>query len=145
MDSHTHPSILRIHIKQSKTDPFRQGIHNIFLGRMEDPVSVTLAYLPARGLTPGPLFCFENGRPLTRARLVEHLRSSLSAAGIQSDESRYSGHSFRIGAATTATAMGIEDSLIKTLGQWESSAYQRYIQTPCNRLVEVSLMLSRAT
>ncbi len=37
--------------------------------------------------------------------------------------SLYAGHSFRLGAATTTTQLGIKDSLIKTLGQRESSAY----------------------
>jgi len=43
----------------------------------------------------------------------------------------YAGHSFRIGAATTAAVMGLEDSAIQTLGRWESSlvsSYKRYIR-----------------
>ena len=56
------------------------------------------------------------------------LRSALPRAGI--DEKLYSGHSFRIGAATTAARGGIQDSLIKVLGRWQSAAYQIYIRTP---------------
>ena len=45
------------------------------------------------------------------------VRAVLTEAGLVAKD--YAGHSFRIGAATTA---GIQDSLIKTLGRWESAA-----------------------
>ena len=54
---------------------------------------------------------------LTRQRFVTAVRTGLDKAGI--DSSKYSGHSFRIGAATTAAQNGMEDSIIKTLGRWE--------------------------
>ena len=55
--------------------------------------------------------------------------------------SKYSGHSFRIGAATTAASVVVEDSLIKTLGRWESSAYILYVRVPRDRLASVSKRL----
>ena len=70
VDNHEAPMLIRIRIKQSKTDPFRQGVH-IFLGQTNNqlcPVSAMLSYLASRGTTPGPLFKFDNGLPLTRAR-----------------------------------------------------------------------------
>lgn len=142
VDNHEAPTLIRVRIKQSKTDPFRQGVH-IFLGRTNNqlcPVAAMLSYLTSRGTSPGPLFKFDDGSPLTRARLVDHLREALSRAGI--DQSCYSGHSFRIGAATTAAARGVEDSLIKTLGRWESSAYQLYIRTPRAQLAAITRTLS---
>ena len=53
----------------------------------------------------------------------------------------YLGHSFWIGVATAAVARGVPDHLIKTLGQWSSEAYQRYIGTPIGVLTQVSSQL----
>ena len=57
---------------------------------------------------------------------------------------KHSGHSFQIGVATTAALVGIEDSLIKTLGRWESAAYLLNIRVPQDRLTSVSRRLSVA-
>ena len=108
----------------SKTDPFRRGF-SIFLGKTDSdvcPVAALLSYLAKRGLAPGPLFRLDDGRPLTRLALVSEVRAALTVAGI--DPAPYSGHSFRIGAATSAAAAGVEDAVIKTLGRWRSDAYQ---------------------
>ena len=79
-------------------------------------------------MSPGPLFKFEDGRVLSRRLFVKAVRDGLRKAGIDQDE--YCGHSFRISAATTAVAKGIEDLLIKTLGRWESLAYLQYVKLP---------------
>ena len=85
-----------------------------------------MIYLHHRGDRPGPLFRHETGLPLTRSSLVTWLKDAVARLGL---EGNYSGHSFRIGAATTAAAVVIPDHLIKTLGRWLSDAYQLYIQT----------------
>ena len=72
--------------------------------------------------------------------LVKKLREALGSTGM--DVSGYSGHSFRIGAATTAAAVGIEDSMIKTLGRWESTAYLLYVRVSRDRLASVSRRLA---
>ena len=143
VDSRESPSMLRIQLKQSKTDPFRTGVL-VFIGRTGTPlypVAAVLAYLSQRPAGQGPLFKFADGRALTRQRLVEQLRKALKAIGV--DHTLYSGHSFRIGAATAAHAAGIEDSVIHMLGRWESDAVLRYIRTPPQSLAQFSQRLTQ--
>lgn len=138
VDSRSAPSYLQVNIKASKTDPFRQGC-TIYIGATKSsicPVAAVLSFMVARGSAPGPLFTWEGGQFLTRERMVAELRSALRARGIQAKD--YAGHSFRIGAATTAARRGIQDSLIKTLGRWESSAYMSYVRTAPKLLQRVA-------
>lgn len=104
------------------------------------PVSATLAYLAIRLQSQGPLFIFKDGTPLSRNHLVRHLREAFSQVDL--DASKFSGHSFRIGAATTATAAGLSDSFIQTLGRWKSPIFTAYIRTPMEDLAGASAMLA---
>ena len=136
-----NPSSFRIHIKCSKTDPFRQGCH-IYIGagkRDLCPVRALTQYLHVRGSTPGPLFLLSDGTPLHRQWLTSNIQSIFSAAGVPGC---YTGHRFRIGAATSAASRGLPDHLIKTLGRWSSDAYQIYIRTPVSTIVGVASLLS---
>ena len=95
LDDCRRPGLLRIMIKQSKTDPFRKGVA-LFVGRTGTtlcPIAALLDYLVVRGSAPGPLFSFADGRLLTRSRFVEKVRDGLKRAGI--DQTKYCGHSFR--------------------------------------------------
>lgn len=141
IDSHAHPSMVRLAIKASKTDPFRKGVQ-VFLGRTDKdicPVAALTSYLLVRGKEPGPLFTFADGAPLSRSVLVSRVRGAISAAGL--DPTPFSGHSFRIGAATTAASKGVEDSTIQTLGRWKSAAYLRYVRLSRENLAAVSKTL----
>ena len=130
VDSHTSPSHLVVHQHRSKNDHF---------GHSLCPVSSMMRYLAILPSEPGPLFLFRDGSTLPRTKLIQWLRQALSSIGV--DCSGYSGHSFRIGAATTAARMGVNDSLIKTLGRWRSSAFMVYIRTPWQHLASVSSVL----
>ena len=81
-----------------------------------------------RGASQDPLFVFEDGKGLTQDCFIGAVREVLqAAAGI--DTSKYAGYSFRVRAACTAARNGVQDSLIKTIGCWESLAYMLYIRT----------------
>ena len=56
---------------------------------------------------------------------------------------QFSGHSFQAGAATTAAAIKVEGSSIKTLGRWESAASLLYVRIPREQLKGISSILSR--
>ena len=144
VDSTVSPTYLEVKLKSSKTDPFRMGA-TIFLGRTQQdicPVAAVLHYMVLRGKDPGIFFRFEDGKPLTRERLVHKMREGLSRAGI--DASKYAGHSFRVGAATTAAQRGVPDWLIKAMGRWQSAAYQVYIRTPRDTICAVAGTLAHS-
>ena len=146
VDDRDNPSFLAITLRSSKTDPYGLG-HVLYVGRTGSqicPVAAVLSFLAIRPPSEGPLFVHADGAPLTRSQLVSAIRSALENSGV--DVRRYSGHSFRIGAATAAAQVGLPDSLIQTLGRWRSSAYLRYIRTPRSSLLAVSkALLNQAT
>ena len=145
VDSYTDPSMIRLLIKRSKTDQFGNGA-SIFLARTYTdlcPVAALLAYLARRPVHGhSPLFITEDGTPFTKMHLIKLLHATLREAGINPEF--YKGHSFRIGAATTAAALGLQDSTIQKMGRWSSSAFLAYIRTPQQDLAAVSKLLGRA-
>ena len=141
VDSSTNPQSFGIFIKCSKTDPFRKGCF-IFLGCGSFPLCPVVSltnYLHLRRPGTGPLFIYQNGTPLSRSQLSSFLQTTLQSAGTPG---KFSGHSFRIGAATTAARKGLPDHLIKTMGRWSSEAYLLYVRTPVETILSVTGQLA---
>ena len=135
--------VLRVFLKRSKTDQYGRGIE-VFIGATNDdlcPVRAVTSYVSLRGPEPGTFFRHADGTPLTKARFVELVRSALIRAGVS--VRGYSGHSFRIGAATAAAQAGVPDSVIQALGRWASQAFLQYIRTPRSHLAQYSASLTR--
>jgi hypothetical protein len=144
IDNKDNPSIIYINLRSSKTDAFGEGV-TIHLGRTSDilcPVSALLAYLAIRPPSPGPLFVLSSGKPLSHGVLVDSVRQALSP--VMRDVTLFNGHSFRIGAATTAALAGIPDSTIMKLGRWKSSAFLRYLRPPVESMAALSRRLLRS-
>ena len=144
VDSMVDTQSIRVTIKQSKTDQFKKGAQ-VFVGRTGDkvlcPVSAVLAYLAVRQGGEGPLFYFASGTYLTKEKFIKPVREALNTLGYLSD--KFAGHSFRIGAATTAAEAGIDEATIKALGRWRSDAYQTYVRIPRERMNGISATLAR--
>lgn len=132
-------------LKISKTDPFRKGISiQLFSsGDTTCPVNAIKAYLSIRDKkhegNNKPLFVMLDGSPITREYFITELKCLLTSIGI--DAQQYSGHSFRMGGATSAATARIEDHLIKTLGRWSSDCYTRYIHTPASVIKNAQMSL----
>ena len=142
VDDKQAPTMVRFHLKQSKTDQVGKGV-DVILGRTGlelCPVSAVLAYVALRGDQPGPFFLTSAKAPLTKSVFVREVRSTLRAIGLPDDT--YAGHSFRIGAATSASLAGMEDSTIQLLGRWQSAAFRGYIRTLQDRLAAISTTLA---
>lgn len=134
-----------IRLKSSKTDPFRKGIMlRLFANKDLCPISALRRYREARfqvrHLSLDPFFIGRDSRPISRQFFIAHLRDALSHIGL--DCSSYCGHSFRIGAATSAAAAHVPDHLIKTLGRWTSDCYVRYIRSPETLLQQAQTLMS---
>ena len=98
-----------------------------------------MAFLAVRGDKQGLLFTFTDRSLLTKGRFVAGVHQALQKAGV--DCKQYSGHSFRIGAATTANMRGMGDATIKMLGRWQSTAYLTYVKTPRDQLAKMSSII----
>ena len=132
-------------IKASKTDPFRWGATVVLSSSTNTilcPVAALDHFLAASPSGQGPVFCFSSGAPLTRPRLNALIRELAVRSGVPPE--RYSSHSFRIGAASTAAAAGIPDWKIQALGRWSSDCYRRYIRLPGTDSRHVSQALARS-
>ncbi len=118
-------------VKQSKTDQVKKG-HFVYIFNLSSPIQPYQAiheYLRLRifqAKSPlEPLFLDHTNKPASRAWFQKHLRSVLLSAGISAK--KFSSHSFRIGAATSAAQKGLTKHQIQTLGRWSSEAFQSYI------------------
>ena len=138
-------SMFILFLASSKTDPFRHGVKiPIYSNPVLCPVTCMQHYLSKYHKEPqnseAPLFLDEHNHPFSRERFISYLRQILVCLGY--NQSDYCGHSFRIGAATTAAAVGIEDHMIKLLGRWKSSCYSRYIHVDQNLIKQAQQRLS---
>ena len=108
--------------KRSKTDPFRKWItrkylatdHNICVFHVMQSTLCTRNDMLAQ--PQDPLFTTLTGAPWTCSFVIDKLKMHLSHLGY--NPILYTGHSFWIGAATTAADAHISNHTIRTIGRW---------------------------
>lgn len=96
------------------------------------PVRALEFYISCRDRTAAPLFLDAAGQPVTIQQFRLKLAQVDRAAGLKSWG--ITPHSFRVGAATSAVAIGIPEETIQRMGRWTSRAFLRYIQFQINRV-----------
>ena len=102
VDSRSSPTMVKVHLKRSKCDQFGKGV-DVIVGRTDSPVcpvAAVVAFIASREDRPGPFFLDGKHAPVTKVWFVKQVRDVLSSLGLP--QSDYAGHSFRIGAATSA-------------------------------------------
>ena len=138
-------SSLQLHLKRSKTDRYDKSA-KLIVGPTHSltcPVRAMQKYLAIHQRERrGSLFTLQSGKFITCRDVSSIPQQLLRSANL--DWERYSGHSYRVGAATAAAAAGLPDHLIKTLGRWHSRAYQGYTRTSPEILRTATSQISRA-
>ncbi len=84
----------------------------------------------------------EHRRPLTKPVFVREVQQAISRFGLPADQ--FAGHSFRIGAATAAAQVGLEDSVIQALGRWSSDAFRLCIRMTREQLAPLTAHIAAA-
>ena len=84
VDSHQVPSVVHVHLHQSKNDPFGAGViaHLGRTGRSVCPLAAVLDYLVRRRMSPGPLFFVRDGSPLSRGSCLSSLNAVWSTPSL---------------------------------------------------------------
>ena len=129
-------SMIEVKVPHSKTDQLGRGTILSLQSTSGSlcPVRHLKSYLQFRPKVDGQLFIHASGKFLARYQFNAVLRKTLTALKVNA--AHYSSHSFRIGAATKAAGLGMDETAIKELGRWESQAYKSYIRIPTSTLAK---------
>ena len=105
-----------------------------------------VSYLGLRSISQkvsqnSPLFVDSNNQAIGSSKVNRFIKSIVKSIGL--DDSKFSAHSIRAGAATTAAQAGFADWELKRLGGWKSSTYTTYIRNSPNHTLANSRRLAR--
>ena len=90
------------------------------------PATLLREFFQVRGYRQAILFAYADGTPMLWREFGAILKRLLEFCGLNSKVCK--GHSFRIGAATSAALRSESDTQIRASGRWASDAFRRYIR-----------------
>jgi hypothetical protein len=143
-----------VRVRHSKTNQHHSKVNFVpLIAQPGSPLCPVAAVVTAFSCNPNAdpntsAFCsFDSegfASPLTHGTFVRRLKELISAIGL--DPLRFSGHSFRRGAATLAFSLTGNHELIMSLGDWRSNCYLGYRQvSDQSRCVLPRLMAASAS
>ncbi|XP_069829455.1 uncharacterized protein [Dendropsophus ebraccatus] len=117
-------------LRRSKTDRTGRGKSVVLYpvaGSPACPVRCVGDYLVLRPVGRGSSFLVhQDGRALSRFQFIAVFRKGLERLGLPPRE--FASHSFRIGAATEAVRCGLDESVVRQIGRWESARFRSYVR-----------------
>ena len=135
--------VAMISVKWSKTLQFKNKVLKIPLfpipGSPLCPVTVLKALLAKPGRSSDPLFKIGKSKLITYPVFQKRLKDLAVKAGYK--RSAFTSHSLRRGGASWAFKSGVNENLIKILGDWSSDSYRRYLEFPIEMRALVNLKM----
>ena len=140
------PDHICIHLFESKSDIFREGVDvKIFANDSATcPVAAlraVFASAPRRG-PDAPAFQDSCGRPLLYTTLLAALKTLAAQLGY--DPKQLGCHSLRIGGASTMAILGFPSYVIRAAGRWKSLTYQTYTKLDADAFRDISSRMAIA-
>lgn len=135
-----HPDFFSLFLKHSKAG----GACSVVIARIDSqycPYKSMCKFLKKRPFSDpcAPLFLTPDSNPMSKSWFSYHLKQVLLRCNIS--PKHYSGHSFRIGAATSAAMQGLPSASLQQLGRWSSSAYASYVRPDASSIISAQRSL----
>ena len=119
---------IELFLKASETDQRGDGC-TISIPEVNSetcPVKAALRYLEMRPKGGEAFFCSYGTISITTYKFGTIVKRCMEYSGLPA--AKFSSHSFRIGAATTAAMTGFSDAQFQHMGRWAFVAHLRYIR-----------------
>ncbi len=128
-----HPSHYSLFLKHSKT----KGACTIVIERTDSffcLYKAMIRYIRLRSsFNSSPFFLTPGNDPMSKIWFLQQFKRVLLQCNLSPQH--YSGHSFRIGAATSAAMQGVSSASLQQLGCWSSTAYSSYIRPDASSIL----------